>query len=158
MSSSKSKATISLNPVLWDQFKDETDSASQKIERLIEQYLELHGGDVSKLKSRKKKVEGKIGRVAGKIQELEQEKQDLQEELDSIESALEEASKEEEVVREAVDSLVPKVEEKRRSTAASSYREAVQNVSSTRVWHNWKERAGVSGEELRKRVLQEVEQ
>lgn len=154
MTDSKAKATMSIDPYVWDQFKNETGSASGKVEELMKTWLNTSGNDQTELINRKDELEGELEDIENKIKKLEARKSNIESELESVESALEQANNEQERINDAVDALAPKLEKKRRSH--KDLEKGMKDLASSQEFHQWADSLEIGIDELKEELVSEV--
>jgi len=152
----KSKATLSIDPQTWEQFKNETDSASKKIEELLESYLSSRANDLQDLQARKQELKTEIQEQDQVISEAENKKNQLQSELKQIEAAIEDLESQQNRVQDAVENVIPTVKDKRTNTGVSSMSEAVDRAATTRTFHMNLNKTNLDSDEFKEKVLEEV--
>jgi len=155
MGRSKSKATMSLDPELWEQFKRDTDSASETVEQLIQNYLGTQKNDVAELQAKLKELESEEKDLEARLQEIENKLSKNRARQDNVKSAIEQRKKEQSRVDQAVQALVSEVPRKTPS-GSRDIEDRVNQVATTRQFHNHVDKVDVSGKELKQRLIQEV--
>lgn len=150
----KQKATMSIDPHLWQQFKNETNSASQTVENLIKTWLNTQGNDVSELKNREDELVSELDELKEQQKRVNERISDIEGELDTVRSAIEEANKEENRLNSAVAQLKPKVVKERRKK--KDLEQAVKSVSTTQAYHNWLGQLDVESKKLKQKLKEEV--
>jgi len=151
----KQKATITLDPYLWEQFKNDTNSSSQVIEDLIKTYLNTSGNKVPELHERKEELEAELQDIDTQREKLDKRENRIKSELEKIQSAIKSANRMEDRLDEAVEALQDKVMQKKRKLSCD-LDEAVKNVKSSREFHQWVESIDCDSEKLAEQLKEEV--
>lgn len=92
----KSKVTLSIDPYTWEQAKNTYDSASQRIEELIEADIDASQIEDKELLERKKQeLEEEIENLGEEIKQKKAEKSSKESELEAVKASLEVKKREE---------------------------------------------------------------
>lgn len=152
----KSKATLSIDPQVWEQFKTETDSASQKIEELLQSYLSSRANDLQDLQNRRDELRDKVQQQNDIISEAESRREQLKSEMKQVEAAIEDLESQNNRVQAAVENVIPTVRDKRGAHGVSSMSEAVDRAASTESFHMNLNKIDLDVEDFKERILEEV--
>jgi len=155
MGRSKSKATMSLDPEIWEQFKRETDSASETVESLIQNYLGTQKNDVADLKAQLKELEAEEKELESDLQEIKNKLSKNRTQQDNIESAIEHRKKEQSRVDQAVQELVSEVPRKG-PNGSRDVEDRVHQLTSSRIYHQKLQKVDCDSEELQNKLVQKV--
>jgi uncharacterized phage infection (PIP) family protein YhgE len=152
----KSKATLSIDPQVWEQFKTETDSASQKIEELLQSYLSSRANDLQDLQNRRDELREKVQQQNDIISEAESRREQLKSEMKQVEAAIEDLESQNNRVQAAVENVIPTVKDKRGAAGVESMSEAVDRASRTESFHMNLNKIDLDVEDFKERILEEV--